>query len=408
MENPTKHIQKLHNSCHAEDLVIQNFFSRFSQLLEHYSQKTQNNTDILLKISERGPNKEIITPGIPGYFKDALVAIDSAFSHINQNCVNIGRKITKKMDKHIKDSTAQDSEFEKAIAEMNSSGKDLNDILSKQVKKASNSDLSKKLDSALSKMSKGKNDKGAAQLNEIYQSILTQRKALAPKRQEIMSSAKDTCQAYVNATEKVVNSINNRNSEIIKIFDELGIEYVEMVAGMQTDITNLESTAKSFDYQKDLAEFAKSRKIVRYDIEVPDLEVFDFDEDPEANIPMNDYPIGMAEIVLSFAAAVPPEMSCTKGNRMFLMEEPAEEWCCVMNPFTKNVGFVPSYCINQTCFSIGIVMKDPAKSDCNGVNVRKHEFLGILENNPQESFYKVENIYGQQGKVAKNIIGLLY
>ena len=167
----------------------------------------------------------------------------------------------------------------------------------------------------------------------------------------------------------------------------------------------------SLDFQDDMSKYCESRKIFRYDLDVPDFEVYDcdFDEDPLPEEQVSDFPIGMGDIVCDFAAGASPEMSCKKGRKILLMEEPTEPWCCVMHPYTLEIGFIPNYCVKQTSFSMAVVLNEISlpNSHIKGITqIKKGDFLGVLEN--QEEECKVETIQGETGVISKDLIGIIY
>ena len=97
------------------------------------------------------------------------------------------------------------------------------------------------------------------------------------------------------------------------------------------------------------------------------------------------------------------EMSCLECNKILLMEPLATNWCCVMNPLSKEIGFVPSYCVNQTSFSIGIVLEDKSSliSQADGIKVKVGDFLGILENNPNDKLLNFWVSHFLRGNIQK-------
>lgn len=416
MDSYIKGIKKSNQASNSENLIIQNFLERFKGLLDKFNKENQKNSIGLSDITDPNDKTNIQSPGVPGYYKDSLVAIDSTFSHMSNNVFTVASKSYDQMNELIEtNKSSGNMDFDTALNKLKKAGDTLLSVTESRLKKSQSHDITKKIESQLSKMSKGKsNDKNITKLNELYLEAIEKRQSLTVTRNEIVEAAKEPLKECVEALQVIEQSINERNAFLLKLFEDIGIRYVEVVSGIQDDITNLTTSIKSFNFHQDMEEFSKSKNIVRYNIDIPDFEVYDCDfDDDDTALPqdiISDYPIGIADVVLSFSAALPPEMSCIEGNKILLMEAPSNDWCCVMNPLSKEIGFVPSYCVNQTSFSIGIVLEDKSSliSQADGLTVKVGDFLGILDSNASDKFYKVENAFGESGKVPKDLVGIIY
>lgn len=416
MDAYIKNIKKSNQASTSENLIILNFLERFKELLEKFKKENLKNSHELSQITDANEKTEILSPGVPGYYKDSLVAIDTTFAHVTNNILTVASKSYDQMNEFIEtNKSSENMNFDTALNKLKRAGETLLNATETRLKKSQNHDITKKIDSQISKMSKGKsNDKNITKLNELYADAIQKRQSLIATRNEIIEAARDPLKECIEAIQVIDESIKERNSFILKLLEDIGIRYVEVVSGIQDDITSLTTAIKSFNFHQDMEQYTKSKKIVRYNIDIPDFEVYecDFDDDDTA-LPqetISDYPIGIGDVVLSFSAALPPEMSCIEGNKILLMEAPSNDWCCVMNPLTREIGFVPSYSVNQTSFSIGIVLEDKSAliSQAEGIKVKVGDFLGILENNPNDKFYKVEDAFGGIGKVPKDLVGIIY
>lgn len=416
MDSYIKNIKKSYQAVSAENLIIQNFLERFKGLLEKFNSEARKNSLNLSPITDSNNNTNISSPGVPGYYKDSLVAIDSTFSHLSVNVCDVATKSYDQVNELIENmKTHGNMDFDTALNKLKKSGEALLGAVESRLKKNTHNDTTKKIDSHLSKMQKGKsNDKNITKLNGLYQEAIVERTSLAATRNEIIDAARAPLKDCLEAIEVIKDLIVERDNFLMKLLEDIGIRYVEVVSGIQNDIANLTTAIKSFNFNQDMDQYCKSKKLARYNIDIPDFEVYecDFDDD-ETTLPqevISDFPIGIADVVLSFSAALPPEMSCIEGKKILLMEPPADDWCCVMNPITRELGFVPSYCLNQTSFSLGIVLEDKASliSSAEGIKVKVGDFLGILEDNVNDKYYKVENAFGEQGKVPKDLLGVVF
>lgn len=413
MDSYIKHIRKFSDTYHGENQIIQNFIKRYGTIIQKFAEECVRNSELLGAIPDCNQKKQIITPGIPGFVKNSITQVDHAMIRICDIGENINTKVLPVINDFVtKKQPSTDINFDDALEKLQVEGKAIVETLGSKFKKSVNTDLMKKMDAHLSKMLKGKaNDKQIKKLAELHHQVIEERIKLQPKRQEILDGVRDSLKECIRRIQIIADAIRWRNSQVQEIFNTFGITYVEMSAAIQTEITELRSVMLSLDFQDDMSKYCESRNMFRYDLDVPDFEVYDcdFDEDPLPEEQVSDFPIGMGDIVCDFAAGASPEMSCKKGRKLLLMEEPTEPWCCVMHPYTLEIGFIPNYCVKQTSFSMAVVLNEITlpNSHITGITqIKKGDFLGVLEN--QEEKCKVETIQGETGVISKDLIGIIY
>ena len=260
MDSYIKNIKKSNQARYSENLIIQNFLERFKALLDKFKKENLSNSQSLASIIDSNEKTDVSSPGVPGYYKDSLVAIDSTFSHLTNNILTVASKSYDQMNEFI-ETNKSNMDFDTALNKLKKAGEALLSAIESRLKKSQTHDITKKIDSQISKMSKGKsNDKNITKLNELYLEAIEKRQSLATTRNEIIEAAKGPLKECIEAIQAIDESINERNTFLLKLLEDMGIRYVEVVSGIQDDITNLTTSIKSFNFNQDMEQYAKSQK----------------------------------------------------------------------------------------------------------------------------------------------------
>ncbi|KAH0795835.1 SH3 domain containing protein [Histomonas meleagridis] len=395
-----------------EEEMIYDFFKELTTIYKTMIKGIEEKVQAALTIKEL--NGELVVPGMPGSTNVWLINIIGSISDFAINFDRSSIKLNKEIHRTKEEinNAINDDKVSRLLSEIESSSTTTENV-STIIKTIADSNMNvvKKIDQLTAKLLKGK--PSARQLKDLstqYEEILKRRLTYKVQRDKIIGSVQASQRSYIESLDKFSESILFRDQALLNLLDGFCNCIECVVAGIEKTNGLLMKIHDSIDMGYDFGVFIETKRIVRYNITCPKFEEVDFDFDEE-KIPLEikneDFPVAIAEVVENFVCGGENEISCTKGKYLLLMEEPDEEWCCVMNPITHVTGFVPSYCVKSTSKTLGICVREPKPGEAKGIVVGVGDFLSIIEDNPIDTMYKVETIRGEVGTIPKGSVGII-
>lgn len=135
------------------------------------------------------------------------------------------------------------------------------------------------------------------------------------------------------------------NNVIVPLSSHLG----DIAPGIRNVINEFEKSLSWLKFPSDFKAFAQTHHISYCDIPLPTFERFKFssqftqpDQSVVPRFQMNYYPLYAAVALANFQPESRNEINLFKGHRIYLMEEPNQNWVLAMNPSYGKIGFIPS------------------------------------------------------------------
>ena len=401
-----------------EEEIIYDFIVRLSSIFKIVIKGNAEMIEQNLNLMPFADNKndELKVPGIPGTIHNSIIIALSILLDISVGFQQIFDKPKEKIGETMSTINEQmdPKELVRAIRDIEGNVMTTNNT-SEMIKTLSeqNSDIVKKIDQASMKLAKTSkpNEKQIKELLKLYNEVLNRRASFNPQRMKILGSLQSTQDSYISLMEKFTEYLLLRDNALIQLIDEISVAFVTLSSKIYKSAETLEMCSKKIDMKYDIKVFAESKRIYRYDLVCPDFVDIDYDFD-NTKVPKevkNDYPVALAEVVENFICGGENEISCTKGKYLLLMEFPDEEWCCVTNPFTHSIGYVPSYCVKPISNTFGICIREPKPGEATkGIIINVGDFVSILKNDPKEKVFHVATVRGERGTVSKGLIAIIY
>ena len=210
--------------------------------------------------------------------------------------------------------------------------------------------------------------------------------------EEKFNASKDL---LMSRSDMIQNTIPNKAVEILQSYSksltEIG-QHFEQVADMispRDDVATLASKAKIFRYELQPKEFQP----IKLPESLQDLEI-----EPKKTI-SDPLPLGIARVVRPYDGKDDNQLSLVKGQSVYLLETPSQNWCLSMLPLSKKIGFAPRAAIAPVGRGAAYATEEYVVSGKNGTfTIKKGEIVATLRNEEQELL--IETLTRNRGRVA--------
>ena len=278
-----------------------------------------------------------------------------------------------------------------------------------------NLELSSKFNKAMTEKSNSKSWFFKSDCTSVFKEIIKKRESLHKTREALISSNQITIKSFYYSLEKIKYLILDRNKLLLALFNFLSSAFNEFSKLFLKHTEIIKEKIDSIDFKGDFNLFIKTEKICRYDdinLEFKPIDMshpaFENIENPLILYFPTIYPISLAISLFDFLPEGNNEIFLKKNKFIFLLEEPDFDWCHIMDPLSKNMGFVPSLFIKKIGIGLGIIIKDPEPLEQNGISVKNGDFVSILDFNKSKQYYSVHTIDGKIGLISLNVLEILW
>lgn len=404
-----------------ENLKIATYFYKFALILsEEYKDKKPLQEKLERLSKSKGGH--ISLSGFPGTLADAFKVLSDHFTFMNDSL--------RDMSKTIKDKSTELQTYPKppvkASAEktLTDATNPINDlVMTRQVYQKAVESADKKYVKAqekindttvsLSKKAQEKiTDKQKKPIVDNWPLILEAREKTDSHRILLLNKSNQALDKFKDNMNTFAKFSQRRIDVFRELFDVVMYAYMKVAATMQNAAYNIEQAAKAINPIVDMTNYAKSRRIVRYDLSIPKFEEFQCDSPVFRSIDIsitsfitNYDPIGYAEIIHSFTAQNPNEINAVRGKRLLLLEHIHDDWTFVMHPVTHLTGFVPTNCIKPIGIALGVVLRKAAKEITQQVLLNPGEYVAVTSISP----LCFETMRGEKlDNAPQNLVGVVY
>lgn len=412
MEEIIKNAQAVDRAILYDGEQISDFLMRAVPILVQAGDLAPNVLSNLSAVMNTESTK--LVPGNPGHFRNSILAVGSAFADTLENIRNFGVGMRSKVQFSFNQIVnARGEKTSKYLGQAQSAITQYNncrDIFGKMAAPFQGS--TKKIDALIAKMEKkGKpNEKQTKELKKLWDAVRESRAGIRKQREAIITNMQSSTTLFIEAIASLSDVLLSCDQHYVNLFDWIVTGYMDIALGLHSFMNELKMRSFQTDVKQDFTKFAVDNKLARYDLECPD---FVLAPDDHTDIPVSmtvDFPIAIGEVLVDFAAGGSGEISCMKGKNMLLMEMPDkdEEWCCVMNPFTHAIGYVPTYCVKPKSQKLGLCIREAKQGEMKGIMAQIGDFVAVSESDPKEKMYNVETIHGDVGTMSKGLVAIIY
>ncbi|OHT08787.1 hypothetical protein TRFO_22636 [Tritrichomonas foetus] len=356
-----------------------------------------------------------LLPGFPGTQEDALVyfenAVNALLNHFRNHSINAKRLLYNRgSNLEVQEETQKAQKTLKDMMEIANKSKNVKAMVKQLASK--NSELIQKVD----KFSKKKNNKlkkpklvKTAKAKKYYKFAKEERNKGIKEAETFKTSANSLYQDFTTRAISLIEIFKNRNQMINQMIQELSKANTDFASSVFYLSSDLCAKTQEIDYFSDFKKFVDVRKIIRYDLQNDPFIPIDISHPVFSTVNtkiytpvMPHYPIAIGQMIGNFTAESENEMSAAKGKAVLLMEPKDQNWVLVMNPITRNSGYVPASFINLISTSIGVI-KDVSRSLTDkGFNFSRGDYVGIVGES-QYNFSAV-SVNGSAVEIPKEIV----
>lgn len=387
------------------------FIQRVSELMETLSSEAASHMIPTNALCKSADGEEILSPGFPGYHKNAMMAIASAIVDLMNNLNRFGVGSLDQVQT-LSTQVATSRERLKKLLDACKAAKVQYDMAKTMVKQLAPDEQTRKIDALITKLSKSsrKSEKKLKKLRELWFNVLVSRKGTDCQREGIIVSADDAVTRFEKNFVEFREIVDKLTSDFFSVFDWVVTVYMDIALALHKCAEDVINLADPSVIRDDIKKFVADRKIVRYDLPIPAFEVCEGDDGEVPKDITPDYPVALARVTEDFIAGGENELTCVQGKTLLLMEIPrdGEDWCCAMNPFTHAIGYVPTYCVEMKGSCLGLCVRDPKQGEAQGVLIKIGDFFAITENEPKNKMMTIETIHGDVGTVSRAIVAIVY
>lgn len=344
-------INQNYQNISDEYITIENILSKNAEIGLQLGNSTSKFTQI--KIPQ---NPEETIPGIPGTLLDSTNSMINALSRLQAVFQKFSADLAmnelyqlksilseRETNKEMIDNNLDNSEsFDKHVIEraMNQH-KLVNDVVAKLNEYVEKNPASQKKTLLSLKTNK---------LPSLWLSYTDKLGKFNAERQSFKLSSNDleqkmsSNQLFINDNEET--AYQETFNKIVKpISDRMG----EIAPGIHNVIDEFEKSLSWLKFPSDFKHFAQTHNISFCDIPLPTFERFKFssqftqpDQSVIPRFQINYYPLHAAVALANFQAENRNEINLYKGRRVYLMEDPNQNWVLAMQPYYAQIGFIPS------------------------------------------------------------------
>lgn len=250
-------------------------------------------------------------------------------------------------------------------------------------------------------------------MSESFEKILNTRKKNQANRDLLVDPGQMAIDLYRKNLNDLIAYIRKQNQLIIQNLNFVNETY-ENASENVIQITNkIKKQAKETNFDSDIPYFLSKSRIFRYELKPKPFQFLKCDAvqcepvDVPPEIPL-DVPIGLAKVTHQHDANGANQISVKLNKMVYLLEEPKGKWVYCQNPFTQQVGFIPSYCVQPIGYALGVALEnDGTPIGANDLAPQPGDFLAIIKDANVQKFI-VMNICGKEGQINKSRVGLIY
>lgn len=199
--------------------------------------------------------------------------------------------------------------------------------------------------------------------------------------------------------------ISTSNRVIKPLSEHLG----EIAPGIHSVIVDFEKSLNWLKFPSDFKQFSQTHRISYGDIPLPTFEPFKFssqftqpDQSFVPRFQMDYFPLHAAVVLANYQAESRNEISLIKGKRVYLMENPNQNWVLAMNPYFGKIGFIPSSYVKIVGKKLAYAKKEIVKKAPNLLlsNTMLVTIINVIEK-PAKA-YLVEDEDGRQFEIPES------
>lgn len=360
-------------------------------------------------------------PGLPGTLLDSTTSMINMFTSIQSVYHNFGHSISSseilklnaiKVERetpksHINIKLADsDQEDKKIIEGVNYQKKAVDETATKLNEFVQKAENSSKRNSLLSEKSK---------LPSLWAAYYTRLGKYNAERQALKRS---TSKLQETVLENLDVLITSEKESASKLFSDVLHPLCDHIGEISPRIESVRAEfSKSLDWLKfnvDFKNFAKTHRITNQDLPLPVFKPFQFSSKnvkPEQFYIAPDiltyFPLLAAKTLGDFTPENSNELKLVAGQRIYLMETPNQNWVLAMNPFYRQIGFIPISYIQVVGTGLAYVRKQNAIDKDPSLTLSNMPLVAIIQEEPEGTFL-VEDEDGNQFSVNNSENALIF
>lgn len=360
-------------------------------------------------------------PGLPGTLLDSTTSMINMFTSIQSVYHNFGHSISSseilklnaiKVERETPKSRINikladsDQEDKKIIEGVNYQKKAVDETATKLNEFVQKAENSSKRNSLLSEKSK---------LPSLWAAYYTRLGKYNAERQALKRS---TSKLQETVLENLDVLITSEKESASKLFSDVLHPLCDHIGEISPRIESVRAEfSKSLDWLKfnvDFKNFAKTHRITNQDLPLPVFKPFQFSSKnvkPEQFYIAPDiltyFPLLAAKTLGDFTPENSNELKLVAGQRIYLMETPNQNWVLAMNPFYRQIGFIPISYIQVVGTGLAYVRKQNAIDKDPSLTLSNMPLVAIIQEEPEGTFL-VEDEDGNQFSVNNSENALIF
>lgn len=246
----------------------------------------------------------------------------------------------------------------------------------------------------------------ARQYQESFQKIVELRKKNNKTRERMIKSGQDTLDQFESIINTICDMLVQRDNILKALISWYSYNFNDFGLKMAEFANEMDETADKFDFEADFKSFVEMKQLVRFDLMDDDDEfqpidtsgpAFEGVEQIDFPPPIPKVPINIVIAKHTYQAEDEGEISCVKGQYMYMMEDMDYDWVLCMR--TGKIGFLPVNCIERVGSKFGVINEDIGM-------YLKGEYVAVIEEN--NICYSVINIHGVKQLVEKDFLHVIH
>ena len=413
--------RQIFDSMESENKKMSTFFFQLAILIEEtYIPKKPLISS--LSFEKMFSDNQPLLCGFPGTLQDSFNILSNTFTELNQYLHTMSTQLKNKC---LEFQRFPDNEIKKKVLKiLNDSQLPINDLqlLNTIIRNAeqggkkeyikTNQKLTETVQSYMKKNEI--NEKQKKNISELFSQIQEARKTTEPQRLMLIQKANTAITTYKHLMFELSKIYQNRIDFFTETLDISMFGCMKVASMMQNFSGLIKDNLNEINFKNDMSNFIKARKIVRYDMQIPQFKEFICETkafqsiNSRVRFVTQSYdPIGFVQIIHSFRATNPNEISCVKGKRLLLLENPSGDWTFVMHPYSRIVGFVPTQCILKIGIGLAIVLRKPKQDELlnNNILLIPGEYVAVTN-------FQTLSFETSKGEICNkspaNLIGIVY
>ena len=279
-----------------------------------------------------------------------------------------------------------------------------------------NLDLSSKFNRAMAEKIGAKSTSSLffkSSMSSALKEIVKKRESLKANREGLIASSQINIKNINQSRAKVLDVILDRNTMLLGLFKFLADTYIEFFTSFHRNAQIITESVDSIEFKGDFSSYIRNNKIIRYDFRNRPFEFVNTDsvafegiEKPTLTYFPNAFPMALA--LSNISPEGPNEIPFKKGRHIYLLEDPTMDWVHIMDPISKEIGFVPSSHVRKIGNALAVAINDPDPGEIQGISIKCGDLFSVIEVNKSKQNMVIHTIHGDVGIISINATELVY